>query len=133
ATRRCCVLVAAGVQCSHPVSLTPSSFTGLLAALGQSWRLRVSLLHTGGDENSGSSTGCSRVSDLISLIGAIVRMARDDAAMARLLGHGDIVVVCPKRNTSFISLFAELSSTGGQDRDVLWHGGSATRKTRTVG
>ena len=52
------------------------------------------------------------MSDLISLIGAIVRMAWDDAAMARLLGHGDIVVVCPKRNTSsrFLPSLAALAA-----------------------
>jgi glycerol-3-phosphate acyltransferase len=124
--------------------------TALLAATGQSWRLRGSLPPPGNSGGSGQLYACnhrtlidpvyvsialdrpvravsyslSRVSDLISPIGATVRLARDrardGAAMARLLARGDSVVVCPEGTTCrepyllrFSPLFAELGGAGG--------------------
>ncbi|CAD6341694.1 unnamed protein product [Miscanthus lutarioriparius] len=133
--------------------------TALLAATGQSWRLRGSLPvpppgNGGGGGSSAGSAGqlyacnhrtlidpvyvsialnrpvravsysLSRVSDLISPIGATVRLARDrardGAVMARLLARGDSVVVCPEGTTCrepyllrFSPLFAELGGAAG--------------------
>uniref|UniRef100_A0A0E0JB93 Phospholipid/glycerol acyltransferase domain-containing protein n=1 Tax=Oryza nivara TaxID=4536 RepID=A0A0E0JB93_ORYNI len=128
--------------------------TLLLAATGQSWRLRGSPPPTPtpppqratGERRRGQLYVCnhrtlidpvyvsialdrpvravsyslSRVSDLLSPIGATVRLARDrahdGAAMARLLEAGAHVVVCPEGTTCrepyllrFSPLFAELA------------------------
>jgi glycerol-3-phosphate acyltransferase len=125
--------------------------TALLAATGQSWRLRGSLPPPPRNGSSGGqlyacnhrtlidpvyvsialdrpvravSYSLSRVSDLLSPIGATVRLARDrardGAAMARLLARGDSVVVCPEGTTCrepyllrFSPLFAELGGDAG--------------------
>uniref|UniRef100_A0A0E0MNL8 Phospholipid/glycerol acyltransferase domain-containing protein n=1 Tax=Oryza punctata TaxID=4537 RepID=A0A0E0MNL8_ORYPU len=124
--------------------------TLLLAATGQSWRLRGSPPppRAGGEPRRrrgqlyvcnhrtlidpvyvsialdrpvrAVSYSLSRVSDLLSPIGATVRLARDrahdGAAMARLLDEGVHVVVCPEGTTCrepyllrFSPLFAELA------------------------
>uniref|UniRef100_A0A0E0FDA2 Phospholipid/glycerol acyltransferase domain-containing protein n=1 Tax=Oryza meridionalis TaxID=40149 RepID=A0A0E0FDA2_9ORYZ len=128
--------------------------TLLLAATGQSWRLRGSPPPTPPRATAGGeperrrgqlyvcnhrtlidpvyvsialdrpvravSYSLSRVSDLLSPIGATVRLARDrahdGAAMARLLEAGAHVVVCPEGTTCrepyllrFSPLFAELA------------------------
>nr|CAB3466182.1 unnamed protein product [Digitaria exilis] len=120
------------------------------AATGQSWRLRGSLPPSTGGDVSGELYACnhrtlidpvyvsialdrpvravsyslSRVSDVLSPIGATVRLARDrerdGAAMASLLAAGDSVVVCPEGTTCrepyllrFSPLFAELAVAGG--------------------
>ncbi|RLM98462.1 putative glycerol-3-phosphate acyltransferase 3 [Panicum miliaceum] len=123
--------------------------TALLAATGKSWRLRGALpLDSCGA--SGQLYACnhrtlidpvyvsialdrqvravsyslSRVSDMLSPIGRTVHLARDrardGAAMARLLGRGDSVVVCPEGTTCrepyllrFSPLFAELGGERG--------------------
>ncbi|KAJ1265863.1 hypothetical protein BS78_08G106000 [Paspalum vaginatum] len=123
--------------------------TALLAATGQSWRLRGSPPPRGAAAEGqlyacnhrtlidpvyvsialdrpvrAVSYSLSRVSDLLSPIGPTVRLARDrardGAAMARLLGRGDSVVVCPEGTTCrepyllrFSPLFAELGGAGG--------------------
>ncbi|KAG2621474.1 probable glycerol-3-phosphate acyltransferase 3 [Panicum virgatum] len=124
--------------------------TALLAATGQSWRLRGALPPDSRGAASGQLYACnhrtlidpvyvsialdrqvravsyslSRVSDMLSPIGATVHLvrdrARDGAAMARLLGRGDSVVVCPEGTTCrepyllrFSPLFAELGGERG--------------------
>lgn len=130
--------------------------TAILAATGQSWRLRgappPANIRRGGAASSGELYACnhrtlidpvyvsialdrrvravsyslSRVSDALSPIGPTVHLvrdrSRDGAAMARLLGAGDSVVVCPEGTTCrepyllrFSPLFAEL----GGDRGVV--------------
>ncbi|PAN21392.1 hypothetical protein PAHAL_3G462100 [Panicum hallii] len=123
--------------------------TALLAATGQSWRLRGALPPDSRGA-SGQLYACnhrtlidpvyvsialdrqvravsyslSRVSDMLSPIGRTVHLARDrardGAAMARLLGRGDSVVVCPEGTTCrepyllrFSPLFAELGGERG--------------------
>ncbi|RLN29590.1 putative glycerol-3-phosphate acyltransferase 3 [Panicum miliaceum] len=123
--------------------------TALLAATGQSWRLRGALPPDSRGA-SGQLYACnhrtlidpvyvsialdrqvravsyslSRLSDMLSPIGRTVHLARDrardGAAMARLLGRGDSVVVCPEGTTCrepyllrFSPLFAELGGERG--------------------
>ncbi|CAL5093048.1 unnamed protein product [Urochloa decumbens] len=139
------------------MSLPYRHATLLLAATGQSWRLRGTLPPPPPPSSSSTpaagelyacnhrtlidpvyvsialnrrvravSYSLSRVSDMLSPIGATVHLARDrardGAAMARLLGAGDSVVVCPEGTTCrepyllrFSPLFAEL----GGDRGVV--------------
>ncbi|CAL4898653.1 unnamed protein product [Urochloa decumbens] len=139
------------------MSLPYRQATLLLAATGQSWRLRGTLPPPPPPSSSSTpaagelyacnhrtlidpvyvsialnrrvravSYSLSRVSDMLSPIGATVHLARDrardGAAMARLLGAGDSVVVCPEGTTCrepyllrFSPLFAEL----GGDRGVV--------------
>ena len=126
--------------------------TALHAATGQSWRLRGAPPppRNDGGSSSGQLYACnhrtlidpvyvsmaldrpvravsyslSRVSDLLSPIGATVRLARDrardGAAMGSLLDRGDSVVVCPEGTTCrepyllrFSPLFAELGGDAG--------------------
>ncbi|CAN6329433.1 unnamed protein product [Urochloa humidicola] len=128
--------------------------TALHAATGQSWRLRGTPPPPPSSSASGAAAGelyacnhrtlidpvyisialnrrvraisysLSRVSDMLSPIGATVHLARDrardGAAMARLLNAGDSVVVCPEGTTCrepyllrFSPLFAELGGERG--------------------
>ncbi|CAN6334438.1 unnamed protein product [Urochloa humidicola] len=125
--------------------------TALHAATGQSWRLRgtpppppsassitgelyacnhrtlIDPVYISIALNRGVravSYSLSRVSDMLSPIGATVHLARDrardGAAMARLLNAGDSIVVCPEGTTCrepyllrFSPLFAELGGEPG--------------------
>ncbi|OEL33159.1 putative glycerol-3-phosphate acyltransferase 3 [Dichanthelium oligosanthes] len=141
--------VLAVVRLAIAMTLPYRYATALLAATGQSWRLRGAL-----PPDSRGATGqlyacnhrtlidpvyvsialdrqvravsysLSRVSDALSPIGRTVHLARDrardGAAMARLLGRGDSVVVCPEGTTCrepyllrFSPLFAELGGDCG--------------------